>query len=59
MIEPLHGNEDDEVRSVPEAVDRRIRLEALRQLDTLNIDDDDCRIEPLPALGVQLSGPVR
>ncbi len=59
MTEPLHGNEDNDVRSVPEAVDRRIRLEALRQLATIDLADDDGRIETLPGLGVTVLGPAR
>ncbi len=30
------------------SADRRIQREALRQLDSIDLDDDDARIDPLP-----------
>ncbi len=36
---------------VVRSVDRRVRREALRQLDSIDLDDDDDRVDPLPPLG--------
>lgn len=35
--------------SVRRATNERIRNEALRQLDAIDLDDDDATIQPLPA----------
>lgn len=45
MVDPNSKELSDAVRR---SADDRIRLEALRQLDSLDIDDEDGRIEPLP-----------
>ncbi len=37
--------------SVRRAANERIQREALRQLDTVDLDDDHSRIEPLPSSG--------
>lgn len=47
MTEYPHDN-DVAIGPVPRAAEERIRREALRQLDTVDIDDDDSRMEPLP-----------
>ncbi|MEM9561596.1 MAG: hypothetical protein AAGA93_03195 [Actinomycetota bacterium] len=52
----------NDVDPVVRSVDRRLKREALRQLDAIDLDDDDARMEPLPpldadALVEQLVGP--
>ncbi len=41
-------------RAVVAAVDRRIVTEALRQLESIDFDDPDWRVEPLPAFPVNV-----
>lgn len=46
-------NSDDndvDIDPVVLATDQRVRREALRQLDSVDIEDDDARMEPLPTL---------
>ncbi|MGI9596955.1 MAG: hypothetical protein ACR2QK_12390 [Acidimicrobiales bacterium] len=59
MSKTLHGDEWAEPTDVPQAADRRIRLEAVRQLDTIDLADDDARIEALPSLGSVVTGGVK
>ena len=40
----------NDVDPVVRSVERRIRREAIRQLDSVDLDDDDDRVEPLPPL---------
>lgn len=40
----------NDIDPVVRSVDRRIRKEAIRQLDSIDLDDDDDRIDPLPSL---------
>lgn len=39
---------DPTERAAARATDDRIRREALRQIESVDLDDDDWRIEPLP-----------
>ena len=45
MVDP---NRDELSDAVRRSADNRIRLEALRQLHSVDVDDEDGRIEPLP-----------
>lgn len=40
----------NDIDPVVRSVDRRIRREAIRQLDSIDLDDDDDRVDPLPPL---------
>lgn len=46
MVDPSDVHTSEAVRR---AADARIRREAIRQLDSIDLDDDDGTIEPLPA----------
>jgi hypothetical protein len=52
MPETHFGPESTSGDSVVTAVDEEIRLETLRQLDSIDSDDDDWRIKPLPTFEV-------
>ena len=52
MTATHHGPGNTSGDSVVDAVDEQIRLEALRQLESINCDDDDWRIDPLPPFDV-------
>lgn len=52
----------NDIDPVVRSVERRIRREAIRQLDSVDLDDDDDRIDPLPPLvasDVTDHGPTR
>ncbi|MEL6983324.1 MAG: hypothetical protein AAFO29_12940 [Actinomycetota bacterium] len=40
----------NDIDPVVRSVDRRVRREAIRQLDSIDLDDDDDRVDPLPPL---------
>lgn len=40
----------NDIDPVVRSTDRRIRREALRQIDSVDLDDPDDRVEPLPRL---------
>lgn len=40
----------NDIDPVVRSVDKRIKREAIRQLDSVDLDDDEDRIDPLPPL---------
>jgi hypothetical protein len=56
MTETEQGPDKASGDSAVVAVDEEIRREALRQLESIDCDDDDWRIEPLPSFEPQPTG---
>jgi hypothetical protein len=48
MADDLHGFDFDDADPVARAVERRIRRAAIRRLDSIDLDDPDDRVDPLP-----------
>lgn len=48
MADDLYRFDFDMEDPVVRSVERRIRNEALRQLDSIDLDDGDAKVDPLP-----------
>lgn len=58
MTDAVAGEAHADSREVQRAAAKRIRLEALRQLQSVDIDDPDSRVDPLPGFGRSTSDVV-